>query len=124
MFPVREGRPRPERFRNKEPMVVVQAGDEWKAYALRDVAAAPGDKGAIEDVVGGKRLRLTYSDESNTVRAELLGEEYSDVPVAYLFWFALSAMLPDVEVYQPPVRPSGAVPQQESNRKTPRSELP
>lgn len=101
MFPARQTKKRPERFLNKEPLIVVNVGERWKAYAVRDVAMAAGDSGFIEDVVGGKRLRLEYSGESNTVRAELV-EEMSEVPAAYMFWFALASMLPEAEVYDPP----------------------
>jgi hypothetical protein len=100
MFPVRQLIKRPERFLNKEPMIVVSAGDSWKAYAVRDVAKAAGNVGFLEDTVGGKRLRLFYSDEGGSVHAEDL-DNGQDVPTAYMFWFALSAMMPDVEVWQP-----------------------
>lgn len=42
MFPVRRQKKRPERFRNKEPMIVVSIGDKWKAYAVSDIAAVAG----------------------------------------------------------------------------------
>ena len=108
MFPVSAGQPRPARFRNKEPMVLVQAGDKLKAYAVRDVAAAAAKNGWVEDTVGRTHLRLTYMEAGDTVRVETLSGEGEQTPVAYAFWFALSSMLPDVEVYEPPT-PSGAV---------------
>ena len=100
MFPARRQKKRPERFRNKEPMIVVNIGDKWKAYAVSDIAAVAGDDGTMEDVVGGKRVRLIYSKESRNVRAEL-AEDNSAVPAGYMFWFALSSMLPEAEVYEP-----------------------
>ena len=107
MFPAAEQKQRPERFRRKEPMVVVQVGEKWKAYAVRDVAAAVGDNESIEDVVGDTKIRLTYLKESNTVRAEPADERAAELPVAYMFWFALSAMLPEADVYEPPPLSSG-----------------
>jgi hypothetical protein len=101
MFPVRQIAKRPERFKNKEPLIVVNVGEKWKAYSLRDVASAAGTSGFIEDTVGGKRLRLEYSKESGNARAELV-EERTEVPTAYMYWFALAAMLPEAEVYEPP----------------------
>jgi hypothetical protein len=101
MFPARQLKRRPERFLNKEPMIVVSVGDKWKAYAVRDIAAVAGESGSIEDVVGGKRLRLTYSKDSESVRAELI-ENGLEVPAAYMFWFALSSMLPEFDLYTPP----------------------
>jgi len=100
MFPARQLKKRPERFLNKEPLIVVNVGERWKAYAVRDVAAAAGSDGFMEDEVGGKRLRLEYSEQSNSVRAELIGEK-TEVPAAYMFWFALASMLPEAEIYDP-----------------------
>jgi hypothetical protein len=103
MFPVGRRGTRPERFRDKEPMLVVQAGQRWKAYAVKDVAAQAGKAGILEDVVGGKKLRLAYSKEAGSVRAEVVGEQAESPPVAYMFWFVLNAVLPEVETYEPPV---------------------
>ena len=101
MFPANLLQKRPEGFMNKEPMIVVNVGDKWKAYAVRDVAAVVGESGSLEDTVGGKKVRIIYSAESNNVRAELVGDK-QEVPAAYMFWFALSSMLPEAEVYRPP----------------------
>ncbi len=104
MFPVRGGRKSPERFRNKEPMVLVQVGEKLKAYAVRDVAAAAGEEGFIEDRVGDSRLRLIYVKPGDTVRVETLSGDRKPVPVAYSFWFAVNAIMPDVEIFEPPTR--------------------
>jgi hypothetical protein len=104
MFPARGGRKSPERFRKKEPMVLVQVGEKLKAYAVRDVAASVGDEGSIEDRVGGKMLRLTYVNPGDTVRVETLSGDGEQVPVAYSFWFAVNAIMPDVELFEPPAR--------------------
>ena len=101
MFPARLRVPRPKGFMFKEPMVLVQAGERLKAYAVRDVAAAEG--GSVVDLIGQQRLRLTYLTKAGTVRVEALdGSPEGGIPVAYTFWFALSAMMPNVEVYEPP----------------------
>ncbi len=104
MFPARGGRKSPERFRNKEPMVLVQVGEKLKAYAVRDVAAAAGEEGFIEDRVGDSRLRLIYVKAGDTVRVETLSGDRKPVPVAYSFWFAVNAIMPDVEIFEPPAR--------------------
>jgi hypothetical protein len=101
MFPVRQIAKRPERFKNKELLSVVNAGEKWRAHSARDVVSAAGTGGFIEDAVGGKQLRLEYSKASRSVRAELV-EERTNVPTAYMYWFALAAMLPEAEVYEPP----------------------
>jgi hypothetical protein len=104
IFPVDQMKIRPDRFKSKEPMIVVNVGERWKAYAVSDVAAAAGEEGFIEDAIGNERLRLEYSKQSRSVRAALIDDKGSatEVPAAYMFWFALSAMLPEAEVYEPP----------------------
>lgn len=108
MFPARLKVKRPGRFKFKEPMVLVQAGETYKAYAVGDVEKAAGQDGILEDVVGGRRLRLVYLPKGHTVRVEAVDGDPEGPPVAYTFWFALSAMMPDVEIYEPPSLPSKA----------------
>ncbi len=105
MFPARLRIKRPVRFQFKEPMVLVQAGESFKAYAVTDVAKAAGGKSFIEDFVGNQKVRLTYLERGNSVRVEAVDGPPEGVPVAYTYWFALSAMMPEVEIYEPPARP-------------------
>ena len=104
IFPVDQMKMRPDRFKSKEPLIVVNVGKRWKAYAVSDVAAVAGEEGFIEDAIGNDRLRLEYSKQSGNVRATLIDDKgnMTEVPTAYMFWFALSAMLPEAEVYEPP----------------------
>jgi hypothetical protein len=97
-FPVRKG-PGSGRFHPKKPMVLVEVQGERKAYSIKDVARKAGSQGFVEDEVGQRRLRLTYLKKGQTVRVEAL--DGGQVSVAYLFWFALNSMLPEVEVYRP-----------------------
>ncbi len=101
IFPAPAKRGRPNGFLRKEMMVVVRAADALKAYAVRDVAKQPGDRGYVQDRVGHTQLRLYYQQQSDTVRVELVGEAGAPVGVAYMYWFAVAAMWPDVELYAP-----------------------
>ncbi|MCH9022479.1 MAG: DUF3179 domain-containing protein [Planctomycetes bacterium] len=108
MFPVKLNGKRPGRFQNKEPMILVQTGEKSKAYAIADIAlAVQGRKqGVFEDTIGQERVRLRYDAKSQSVQAETAGAEAKPIPVAYLFWFSLNAILPDVPIYEPsPVKP-------------------
>jgi hypothetical protein len=107
MFPALQVKKKPERFLNKEPLIVVNVGDKWKAYAIRDIKLVAGRQsvddgdGFIEDVVGGKRLRIEYIEDGNSSRAKLI-DDSAEVPAAYMCWFALASMLPEAEIYEPP----------------------
>ncbi len=83
-------------------MVLVQVGETFRAYAVTDVARAAGGEGFVEDVLEGQKLRLTYLERGDTVRVEAVDGPPEGVPVAYTYWFALSALMPDVEIYEPP----------------------
>ena len=103
MFPVKQNGKRPERFQNKEPMILVQTAKKSKAYAIADIAQAVQAKGqdTFEDRIGQERVRLRYDAKSQSVQAEMAGAQAKPIPVAYLFWFSLNAILPDVPIYDP-----------------------
>ena len=108
MFRVRPLRQKPAGFANKEKLVMVQAGGALKAYALKDLASATD--GIVEDRIGDAGIRLEYSKKSGSVRVT-----YTDAnsgsgqpPTAYLFWFALGAILPQAELYGEPAAESDA----------------
>jgi hypothetical protein len=105
MFPAQLRTQRPNRFQFKEPMVLVQAGESFKAYAVTDVAKAAGGNSFIEDFVGHQKVRLTYLERGNSVRVEAVDGPPEGVPVAYTYWFALSALMPEAEIYEPPAIP-------------------
>ena len=91
---------RPERFEIKEPMILVQVDKSWKAYAVEDVARVAGEGGWFTDTIGEHPVLLTYDRDSNTVNVGPRGqpEQYA---MAHLYWFAIKALRPDVEIFQP-----------------------
>ena len=101
MKPVKGQGERPERFQNKEPMILISVADQWKAYAVKDIAAAVNPKNYLEDKIAAETLRLNYTPETDTVQVEIMGKKEIDIPVAYLYWFSLNAILPDVAIYDP-----------------------
>lgn len=98
MFPVREKTKRPREFRKKELLAVVYTKDGARAYAVRDIAEQARERGFVEDRLGSRTLRLTPVDSGKSVRVEA-ADAAPDPAVAYMFWFALSAMQPQVEIY-------------------------
>lgn len=105
MFPVNRQGERLRRFRNKEPMVIVRNGDKMKAYAVRDIAEAGSQRAYLEDKLSEDIVCLKYLKESESVDVELMNEKGRALPVAYMFWFSLNALLPEVEVYEPVTSP-------------------
>lgn len=100
MFNAETRTARPPGFRMKEPMVAVYAGETAKAYAFKDVAAAGGEDGIVQDTLGTRRITLTSIDGGKSVRVAP-ADEGPPLKVAYLYWFSLSASTPDVEIYRP-----------------------
>ena len=101
MFPVTSHGENPQGFRNKEPMIVVQSDQQLKAYAIRDIDPASPEKAYLEDSIADSTLCLQRMAEGNTVKVIDMKAKERKVPVAYMFWFSLNAILPDVEIYQP-----------------------
>lgn len=96
MFPVNTRTKAPKGVGNKDLFALVYAESASRAYAVRDVKAAGG---ALVDQLGDRHLRLVYVADGNSVRIETTDD--GPMPaVAYMFWFALSALQPDVEIYQ------------------------
>jgi len=100
MFNVIKRTDRPRRFKNKELLAVVYAGRQARAYAVRDVCGAAGHDGVVLERLGDLRIRLTCVDEGKSLRVET-ADGGEALPVAYMFWFALSAMQPDVPLFTP-----------------------
>jgi hypothetical protein len=99
MFPVTTAPDRPEGFKEKDMMVVVFVDNEARAYAVNDLAAQTQGDGFIDDQLGGRTVRLKHSDSGSVTVS--YAETDENPPVAYMFWFTLSSMLPDIEVYRP-----------------------
>lgn len=91
---------RPERFEIKEPMILVQVDKSWKAYAVKDVARAAGEQGWFTDSVGELPVLLSYDRDSNSVNVGPQGRP-EQFAMAHLYWFAIRALRPDVEIFQP-----------------------
>lgn len=91
---------RPERFEIKEPMILVQVNKRWKAYAVKDVALVAGEQGWFIDSVGEHSVVISYDKESNSVNVGPQGHA-EQFALAHLYWFAIKALRPDVEIYHP-----------------------
>ena len=101
MFPVTQNGEKPQRFVNKEPMILVQNGKQSKAYAVSDIARASSDQPYLEDQWADTTLCLKKEINHDTVKVIDMNQTDRQLPVAYLFWFSLNAILPEVEIYQP-----------------------
>ena len=92
-------------LKNKDPIVVVEAGGERRIYIVRDVAKAAGGDRTIEDTLGGVKLRLTYLAEAESLRVEATGGdsggETPTIHPVYTFWFAWEGLFPGVEIWEP-----------------------
>lgn len=100
MFPVELKAEIPERFSKKEMMAVVYSEQGAKAYAVRDVAREAGVDGSMTDRIGDREIRIQYVDAGPSIRV-MSGSAESALPVAYMFWFVLSAMQPEIPVFSP-----------------------
>ncbi len=98
-YPVDKKVRRPSGFRKKEFLAVVYDGNRAKAYAVRDVAAAARRGRVIEDTVGSRRIRVIHVPDGKSVRIEPI-DGGPPLPVAYMYWFAMSAMQPHAELYR------------------------
>jgi hypothetical protein len=103
VFPV-EKKPRRsvERLKNKDPVVLVSVGGEMKAYALRDLEVDAKERGYVADFVGGRKIRLHPAPRAGGARVETPDGE--PVPVAYLYWFSVNALLDRYTLYEPRTR--------------------
>jgi hypothetical protein len=103
MFPVEKRQRRSvPRLKNKDPVVLVSVGGEMKAYAVKDLEADAKGRGYVEDVVGGRPIRLRPAPQAGGARVEARGGE--PIPVAYLYWFSLNALLDRYTLYEPRTR--------------------
>jgi len=100
MFPVELKSEMPERFRQKEMMAVVYSDQGAKAYAVQDVARVAGEDRSMTDQIGDLEIRIRYVEEGPSIRVES-SPEASPLPVAYMFWFVLGAMQPEIPVFSP-----------------------
>ena len=98
MFTVKKKIKRPKRFKNKELLILVYADEDAKAYSVRDVAKVSGKGGELVDQIGDRKIRLTYLNVGPSVRVEAV-DGGRPLPVAYMFWFALSAMQPELPIF-------------------------
>lgn len=90
MFPVT---PVSNRFPNKERVLGVWVGDQYRAYPE---SGFPAETSQITDDVGGKQITVVFDRETNTLRVVEAGDGVSWM---YSFWFAWFALNPETSVY-------------------------
>lgn len=90
MFPVT---PVSQRFPNKERVLGVWVGDQYRAYPE---SGFPAGTSEITDVVGDKQITVVLDRETNTLRVAKADYGTSWM---YSFWFAWYALHPDTSVY-------------------------
>ena len=101
MFPVDLKAARPPGRRNKDLLAVVYAGGMARAYAFADVVKSAGRNGILTDRIGGQEIKLRPILDVGTIRIEPT-EGVIPPPTAYMFWFTLSAMQPEISLYSLP----------------------
>lgn len=90
MFPVA---PVSQRFPNKERVLGVWVGDQYRAYPE---SGFPAGTSEITDVVGDKQITVVLDRETKTLRVAKADDGASWM---YSFWFAWYALHPDTSVY-------------------------
>lgn len=98
MFPAKVTRTPKDRFQNKDMIVVVQVADQKKGYAVKDVAAMGGELIAR---LGGRKIRLRHLPEADALEVTYADGKGGRPSVAYLYWFSLRSILPDVAIFDP-----------------------
>lgn len=66
---------------------------------MKDIAADANEYGYVEEVVGGERIRLYPMAAGSS--ATVVTADGAPVPVAYLYWFSLDALLDRYQLYEP-----------------------
>ncbi len=90
MFPVK---PVSQRFPDKERVLGVWVGDQYRAYPE---SGFPAGTSQITDVIGDKKITVVMDRETNTFR---VAEADEGVSWLYSFWFAWYALHPETSVY-------------------------
>lgn len=98
MMPVGERSGRRPDLKNKDEVLIVQAGESFKAYPIVDFRAREG--GRLTDEMAGHRLELAWDAASGRVSVQ--AEDEPDLPLAraYSYWFAWDAYHPAGAVYE------------------------
>ncbi len=80
----------------KERVVIVEAGDHQKVFAISGLAARAGEKqGFVTEVIGDIPVKIHFTVEPPTARVEVL-DAGREAPVMRLaFWFAWHAQSPN-----------------------------
>lgn len=90
MFPVTPLNPR---YPNKERVLGVWAGTQFRAYPE---SAFPADQSRITDTIGDKKITVNFDRTRRTFRVEQADE---GVLWLYSFWFAWYSLHPETSVY-------------------------
>ncbi len=83
---------RDHRLEAKAWVLGLQVGAEAKAYPLSALAARLGERGELEDRVGGRRVRIRY--DAGHRSAEAVDEQGKPLPSTMAYWFAWVAFFP------------------------------
>ncbi len=97
MFPVT---PVNKRFPNKERVLGVWVGDQYRAYPE---SLFPADPPQITDTIGDKNITVVLDRKSHSFRVTHADEGVSWL---YSFWFAWYALHPETSVYGDAVEPA------------------
>lgn len=89
-----------DRLDNKDWMVVVHAGERKKAYAIKDLRSLAGEDGTVEDRLGDRLIQFRTDSNSESIRVTY-PEKDGNPPVAFMYWFSVSAQMPDIELFDP-----------------------
>ena len=93
MFPVPKRSK--ERLANKEKVAGITIDGTSKAYPFSRLKKRTS---SFEDVVGGKKVEVSFDRESQTV--SITDEHRNSLPVISVYWFAWQAFHPDTLVYR------------------------
>jgi hypothetical protein len=89
-----------DKWRRKEPLLLVRADDRLVLYAYEDLDKAVGPDGILNDQVSDVPVSIHYDRSTKTAR--LVGEPTAaNVSSAYSFWFAVHALQEGFHVFDP-----------------------
>lgn len=100
MFPARQRKKNLRHLKNKEMVLLVSVHGKKRAYALKDILRESRKRGYLEDRLGGELFRISPTSGGKSAVVRYIKREGSP-SVAYLYWFSLSSILPEVPLYEP-----------------------
>ena len=82
-------------FRNKERVLGLSINGVDKAYPYSELSRS---KGTVGDIVGGKKVRIVWSEASQS--AYVLDSEGQQLPSVSAYWFAWFGFHPQTQIYR------------------------